>query len=144
MEPTVLRHPFRIVMGEVDVAQIHFTTLFQWMDRGLSEWLALVGYPFTRLLEEGPGVPIVDVGVSIQKRIHLDDVLELTTWMGEVGTTSFRSFHRFTRGDETVASGRLVHVCVDRATRATQPVPAWLRQRAAPAGWEPAVAPTDS
>ena len=124
--PLVHRHQFRIVMGEVDVAQIHFTTLFQWMDRGLSEWLALVGRPFTRLLEEGPGIPIVDVHVAIRERIHLDDMLTLTTWIGQVGTTSFRSRHRFDRHGVVVASGTLVHVCLDRATRIPEPVPEWV------------------
>lgn len=117
-------------MAEVDAAQIHFTALFRWMDRGLSEWLAEVGYPFTRLLEEGPGVPIVDVRCRFLARIHLDDELTLRTWMADVGRTSIRSRHEFRRGEEVVAEGRLVHVCVDRATRATVPVPAWLRAQA--------------
>ena len=56
----VRRATFRVVMSEVDVAQIHFTAVHRWMDRGLSEWLAEVGHPFTRLLEEGPGIPIVE------------------------------------------------------------------------------------
>ena len=48
---------FLVVMSEVDVAQIHFTAVHRWMDRGLSEWLVEVGHPFTRLLEDGPGHP---------------------------------------------------------------------------------------
>lgn len=135
--PHVLHHEFRIVMGEVDVAQIHFTTLFKWMDRGFSEWLAELGRPFTRLLEEGPGIPIVDVHVAIRERIHLDDILTLETWVAAVGNTSFRSRHRFTRHETLVAEGELVHVCVDRESRATQPVPEWVRAVAAEADWKP-------
>lgn len=126
-------------MAEVDVAQIHFTTLFRWMDRGLSEWLASIGRPFTRLLEEGPGIPIVDVHVSIRERIHLDDILVLDTWVSRVGNTSFRSRHRFGRNGVVVADGELVHVCVDRATRATMPVPEWVRAVAAEPEWSPPV-----
>ncbi len=55
---------FLVVMSEVDVAQIHFTAVHRWMDRGLSEWLVEVGHPFTRLLEEGPGIPIVETRCS--------------------------------------------------------------------------------
>ena len=99
MGPHVHTQAFRVVMSEVDASQIHFTAIYRWMDRGLSEWLAEIGRPFTRILAEGPGIPIVDS-------------------------------HRFARGSEVVARGELVHVCVDRATRETVPVPDWLRARA--------------
>jgi acyl-CoA thioester hydrolase len=121
---------FRVVMSEVDLAQIHFTAVHRWMDRGLSEWLAEVGHPFTRLLEEGPGIPIVESRCSFVGRILLDDIIEQRTELGGVGTTSFRSRHIFTRSGETMARGELVHVCVDRETRVTVPVPEWLRDLA--------------
>lgn len=127
MPPHVHQRTFRVVMSEVDVAQIHFTALHRWVDRGLSEWLAEVDHPFTRLLEEGPGVPIVNITTSIGGRILLDDVITQQSWVGVAGNTSFRTRHRFWRGDERMAEAELVHVCVDRETRATQPVPGWLR-----------------
>lgn len=124
----------RIVMAEVDVAQIHFVTFYRWIDRGMSEWLAEVGYPFTRLLVEGPGIPIVDTHLAIRKRVMLDDHITIRTSVGDIGRTSFRSRHRFTRGEEIVAEGELVHVCVERETRATVPVPDWIRAVAEPDG----------
>lgn len=130
MAAYIHRRAFRVVMSEVDVAQIHFTNVFRWMDRGLSEWLAEIGHPFTRVLETGPGIPIVDARCAFVGRILLDDVIDQTTEVGGVGRTSFRSRHVFARDGETVAEGELVHVCVDRGTRATVPVPGWLRERA--------------
>lgn len=120
-------------MSEVDVAQIHFTNAYRWMDRGLSEWLAEVGHPFTRLLEEGPGIPIVDSRCAFLGRIMLDDLIDQRTDVTGVGRTSFRSRHVFEREGELVARGELVHVCVDRQTRQTVPVPDWLRAVADPA-----------
>jgi acyl-CoA thioester hydrolase len=125
----VHRRTFRVVMSEVDVAQIHFTNAFRWMDRGLSEWLAEIGHPFTSVLQTGPGIPIVDARCAFLGRILLDDVIEQATEVGGVGRTSFRSRHVFTRAGETVARGELVHVCVDRETRETVPVPEWLLER---------------
>ncbi|MGE0028156.1 MAG: acyl-CoA thioesterase [Thermoleophilia bacterium] len=130
MAAYIHRRTFRVVMSEVDVAQIHFTNAFRWMDRGLSEWLAEIGHPFTRVLETGPGIPIVDARCAFLGRILLDDVIDQTTEVGGIGRTSFRSRHVFARDGETVAEGELVHVCVDRETRATVPVPEWLRERA--------------
>lgn len=126
----VHRRTFRVVMSEVDVAQIHFTNVFRWMDRGLSEWLAEIGHPFTRILETGPGIPIVDSRCAFLGRIMLDDLIEQRTEVGSVGRTSFRSRHEFLRGGEAMARGELVHVCVDRATREPVSVPGWLRERA--------------
>ena len=132
MAAYIHRRTFRVVMSEVDVAQIHFTNVFRWMDRGLSEWLAEIGHPFTSVLETGPGIPIVDALCAFLGRILLDDVIEQTTEVGGLGRTSFRSRHAFTRDGETVAEGELVHVCVDRETRETVPVPDWLQERAVP------------
>jgi YbgC/YbaW family acyl-CoA thioester hydrolase len=130
MGPHVHTQAFRVVMSEVDASQIHFTAVYRWMDRGLSEWLAEIGHPFTRILETGPGIPVVDSRCSFVGRILLDDVIDQTTEIGGIGRSSFRSRHEFTRSGETMASGELVHVCVDRATRETVPVPGWLRDRA--------------
>lgn len=130
MPAYVHRRSFRVVMSEVDVAQIHFTNAFRWMDRGLSEWLAEIGRPFTSILETGPGIPIVDARCSFLGRILLDDVIDQATEIGGIGRTSFRSRHVFARGDDVVARGEMVHVCVDRDTRQTVPVPGWLREHA--------------
>jgi acyl-CoA thioesterase FadM len=130
--PHVHRETHRVVMSEVDVAQIHFVTFHRWIDRSLTEWLAEVGRPFTRLLVEGPGIPIVDVHLTIHERVMLDDLVTVETTVGGIGRTSFRSRHAFTREGAPVADAEMVHVCVDRATRATLPVPQWLRDVAVP------------
>jgi YbgC/YbaW family acyl-CoA thioester hydrolase len=130
--PHIRRETRRIVMAEVDVSQIHFTAVYRWMDRGLSEWLADVGWPFTRLLSEGVGIPIVDSRCRFDRRILLDDMITIETSVGGIGTTSFRSRHRFLRDDELCAEGELVHVCIERAGRTPVPVPDWIRGAAAP------------
>ena len=132
MAAYIHRRTFQVVMSEVDIAQLHFTNAFRWMDRGVCEWLAEIGHPFMTILETGPGIPIVDARCAFLGRILLDDVIEQTTEVGGIGRTSFRSRHAFMRDGETVAEGELVHVCVDRQTRATVPVPDWLQERAIP------------
>ena len=128
----IRRETRRIVMSEIDVSQIHFTTAYRWMDRGLCEWLADLDWPFTRLLEEGVGIPIVESRCRFLERILLDDMITIETSVGGVGTTSFRSHHRFLRGDELCAEGELVHVCIEREGRTPVPVPAWIRAAATP------------
>jgi acyl-CoA thioesterase FadM len=80
--PHVHTARFPVAMSEVDVAQIHFTAVHRWMDRGLSTWLAEIGHPFTRILETGPGIPIVETRCTFLGRILLDDVIDQRTWAG--------------------------------------------------------------
>ena len=123
------------------MAQIHFTAVHRWMDRGLSEWLAEVGHPFTRLLEEGPGIPIVETRCSFVGRIMLDDVIDQTTEIGGVGRTSFRSRHVFARGGRGDGARRARSTSASTArTREPVPVPDWLREAAVP---DPADVPED-
>jgi YbgC/YbaW family acyl-CoA thioester hydrolase len=132
MPPHVRTETRRIVMSEVDVSQIHYVTVHAWMDRGLCEWLADVGRPFTRLLEEDVGIPVVGTSSRFVERIRLDDLITIRTSVGGIGRTSFRSRHRFLRDDLLVAEGELVHVCIDRRDRRPVPVPGWLREAAEP------------
>jgi len=64
---------------------------------------------------------------SHQRPILLDDLITHRAWIGAAGRSSFRTHHRFTRAGEIMAESELVHVCVDRVTRATLPVPDWVR-----------------
>ena len=131
-EPHIHVETRRIVMSEVDVSQIHFTMAYAWMDRGLCEWVADLGWPFTRLLEEGVGIPIVTSQCRFIQRMLLDDVITIETSAGGVGTTSFRSRHRFMRDGELCAEGELTHVCIERGGRTPVPVPGWIRAAATP------------
>jgi acyl-CoA thioesterase FadM len=60
----------------------------------------------------------------------LDDEIDQATQIGGIGTTAIRTRPGFARGADVVARGEMVHVCVDRDTRQTVPVPDWLRERA--------------
>lgn len=129
--PYLHRIEHQIAMSEVDVAQIHFTTFARLMDRGLSEWLTKIGHSFTWVLEHGPGIPIVNVSLDISERVHLDDVLVVTTSVGGFGRSSFKSRHVFERDGTQVAHGELTHVCLNRETREPIPAPDWLREHSA-------------
>ena len=110
-EGAVLRSTFRVVMGDVDAARLHFGAPARWMDRAPGGWPAEVGHPLSELLRTGLGVPVVDLHCRYLARVDLDDVLDAATWLGAVGTTSFRTRHRFTArrrpGDRRRAGPRL-------------------------------------
>jgi acyl-CoA thioester hydrolase len=74
----------------------------------------------------------VDARCSYLARVRLDEHVTIRSHVSAVGRTSFRVRHEFRRGEELVAEGVMVHVCVDRATRGTLPVPQWLRDHVRP------------
>jgi acyl-CoA thioester hydrolase len=116
-------------MADMDVARLHFSAPARWMDRAFCAWLIEVGQPLSTLLEGGLGVPIVDLRCRFLARVGLDDVLDVTARLAEVGATSFRTRYEFARAGEPIVEGELVHVCVDRATGQPTSAPAWLREQ---------------
>jgi acyl-CoA thioester hydrolase len=124
----------RIAMSDVDVRRIHFSALPRFIDRAMCGWLASAGRPLGALLEANLGIPIVEMRCTYHDRIDLDDVLEVRTEFGGIGTTSFRSRYRFTREGTLVAEGELAHVCIESDSGRTVPVPDWLRALATPDG----------
>jgi acyl-CoA thioesterase FadM len=75
---------------------------------------------------------VVDARCSYMGRVLLDDIITIRTHLSEAGRSSFRVRHEFRRDEDVVAEGVLIHVCVDRGTRATVPVPDWLRAHVRP------------
>ena len=59
-------------------------------------------------------------------------MITIETSVGGIGNTSFRSRHRFLRGEEPCAEGELTHVCIERGERTPVPVPEWIRAAATP------------
>ena len=87
---------------------------------GLSELVGGGGAPVHGgILEEGPGVPIVDSRCRFLGRIMLDDLITLRTEVGGIGRTLlFRTRHTFTRGEEVVARGSCLCLRQPRDARA--------------------------
>ena len=122
-EGAVLPSTFRVFMGDVDAARLHFGAPARWMDRAPGGWPAEVGHPLSELLRTGLGVPVVGLHCRHLARVDLDDVLDAATWLGAVGTTSFRTRHRFPRDGAPVIDSEPVHVCVDRRDGRPTPAP---------------------
>jgi acyl-CoA thioester hydrolase len=123
---------FDVALIDVDPFFIHYTTYTNWMDRGLMGLLRAMGHPLHTLLEEGYGFPVVHCEIDFTAPAMLDDHLRLTTALKELGRTSMTVSYEFVRiepdGRTTpLAHAETVHVCTDRATKRSRPLPDWLR-----------------
>jgi 4-hydroxybenzoyl-CoA thioesterase len=123
----------RLTMGDVDAIQVYAPNYFRWMDQGIHELFAALGHPVSQFLAEGNGTPAVDAGCQYFAPVTLDEVLECTTYVSRVGTSSFDLTHEFRCDGRAVARGSMTHVWIEirDGVQFAVPVPGWLREAAA-------------
>ena len=129
----VTRTSYEVGMIDVDLVQIHFASYYRWMDLAYGRLLVDLGHPLASILRAGHGTPIVNSACNYRTPVGLGDVVDVATWIENVGRTSFAVHHEFSREGQPVAVGETKHVwlsMLDGQTSAV-PVPAWLADAAA-------------
>ena len=135
---TTVHRAHRLTMGDVDAVQVYAPNYFRWMDQGLHDLLVALGHPLRELFAAGFGTPAVHAQCSYASPIGLDDVLEWTTRISRVGTSSFDVTHDFRCAGRHVAQGVMTHVWVEtRGGQRPARAPDWLREAVTPAAPEP-------
>jgi acyl-CoA thioester hydrolase len=126
-------HRLRVRYHECDPQGIVFNANhFTYFDVALTElWRAAFG-SYGEMVAGGTDVQVVDASASFRAPARFDDELDLSMEIVALGTTSITSAFEERRDGELLVTGRLVHVCVDAATHAKQPIPADMRDRLAP------------
>ncbi|MEW6475481.1 MAG: acyl-CoA thioesterase [Actinomycetota bacterium] len=110
---------FRVPLGDVDAARIHFSSVFDYADRANAELFHQLGLPLTAMLRCGFGLPVVQANSSYVRSFGLDDVIRVTSRVAEVRDRSITVDHRITRLQDgaELANVTIVHVCVDEDGR---------------------------
>jgi 4-hydroxybenzoyl-CoA thioesterase len=117
----------RVLMIDVDLVQVNFSRFFDWMDRGYNELLHCLGRPLSQIVTSGYATPVVDAQCNYRRPVTLDDEITTTSWVSEVGRTSYVVTHRFDDARGTFAVGRCTHVWVSLGERQqAEAVPDWL------------------
>jgi acyl-CoA thioester hydrolase len=126
-------HRLRVRYHECDPQGIVFNAIhFAYFDVVLTElWRAAFG-SYGAMVAAGVDVQVVDASASFRAPARFDDELDLEMTIVRLGNSSITSAIDERRDGELLVSGRLVHVCVDAATHAKQPVPEFMRERLAP------------
>ncbi len=84
--------------------------------------------------ELGIWLPRVHLECDFHRIAQLDDILEVSVWVGRFGTKSMRlNFEVRRKGnEELVATAHFVLAAVNQQTFETVPIPAELREKLAP------------
>jgi acyl-CoA thioester hydrolase len=127
-------YPLKVRYAETDAqGHVFFGNYYTYFDEGLVEYLRKLGYTYQDLLDEGMDILYVESHCRHYAPAHFDDLLNVHTRLGQIGKSSLTfEFSIYKQpSDQLVATGHIVAVNVDQATRRPVPVPEALRRAVA-------------
>lgn len=126
----------RVRWGDVDAARIIFYGAYiRFFEIAETELFRAVGLPYGRMFDElDVWLPRAHLECDFRQAAQLDDLLEVSVYVGRIGTKSLRlNFEVRRNGDPSiVAEAHFVLVAVRRNTFDSVPVPDELKRRLAP------------
>ncbi|HYO63948.1 MAG TPA: thioesterase family protein [Pyrinomonadaceae bacterium] len=126
----------RVRWGDVDAARIIFYGAYiRFFEFAETELFRAVNLPYGVMFDElDIWLPRAHLECDFKRAAQLDDLLEVSVYVGRVGTKSLRlDFEVRRKGeDEPVAVAHFVLVAVRRHTFESVPVPEMLKERLAP------------
>jgi len=126
----------RVRWGDVDAARIIFYGAYiRFFEIAETELFREVGLAYGKIFDETDvWLPRVHLECDFHNAARLDDLLEVSVYVGRIGNSSMRlNFEVRRKGEETlVATAHFVLAAVNRNTFSKVPVPQDLRDRLAP------------
>ena len=75
----------RVIYADTDAMGIvYHTNYIKWFECGRNEYLRQIGYPYSRLEEEGVWLPVAAVNCEYKAPAKYDDILLIQTSVGEL------------------------------------------------------------
>jgi YbgC/YbaW family acyl-CoA thioester hydrolase len=126
----------RVRWGDVDAARIIFYGAYiRFFEFAETELFRAVGLPYSVMFDElDIWLPRAHLECDFRRAAQLDDLLEVSVFVGRIGTKSLRLDFEVRRKGETelTASAHFVLVAVRRNTFESVLVPDEIRERLAP------------
>src|SRR4026209_2672773 len=126
----------RVRWGDVDAARIIFYGAYiHFFEFAETELFRAVGLQYGVMFDELKiWLPRVHLECDFKRAARLDDLLEVSVYVGRFGTKSMRLDFEVRRNgeDELIATAHFVLAAVNQDTFETVPIPTELRERLAP------------
>lgn len=126
----------RVRWGDVDAARIIFYGAYiRFFEIAETELFRAVGLAYGEIFDGlDIWLPRVHLECDFRRAATLDDLLEVSVYVGKIGTTSMRLNFEVRRNgeEEIVAEAHFVMAAVKRDTFETVPIPQQLREVLAP------------
>lgn len=117
--------------GDVDAARIIFYGAYiRFFEIAETELFRAVGMPYGEVFDGlGVWLPRVHLECDFHRVARLDDLLEVSVFVGKFGNRSMRLNFEVRRGEELVATAHFVLAAVHQHTFETVAIPVELRER---------------
>jgi acyl-CoA thioester hydrolase len=117
----------RVRYKDTDCMRVaYYGNYLTWFEVGRVEYLRQAGTTIAEV-DRTVHMPVVEAHVRYLRPARLDELLEVSCWIGERKRASFRFDYAIAGpGGELVATGHTLHACLDAATGKVIGVPAWL------------------
>ena len=107
----------RVLYADTDaMAIVYHTNYIKWFEAGRNELLRSLGYPYTRLEDQGFLLPLTECYCSFLTPAVYDDLLEIEASIGELKAATIRLDYQIFRKStgELLAKGFTRHAVTDR------------------------------
>jgi acyl-CoA thioester hydrolase len=123
--------PVRVYYQDTDAGGVvYHSNYVNFMERARTEWLRTFGYSNTSMMKElGVMFVVRSMKLDYLRPAQLDDLLEVTAVIKEVGRSRVTLTQTVTRGEELMTEGEVHLVCVDVHTFKPVSVPEILRKQ---------------
>ncbi|RUR38434.1 tol-pal system-associated acyl-CoA thioesterase [Vreelandella populi] len=106
--------PIRVYMEDTDAGGIvYYVNYLKFMERARSEWLRAQGLDQQTLLDEGTQLVVYRLACHYAKPARLDEALEVTASITDVGRCRVTFEQRVQRGKELLCSATVEIACLD-------------------------------
>jgi acyl-CoA thioester hydrolase len=99
---------------------VYHATFFRWFETGRAEYMRRRGVPYSEVEKNGIGLPVVEAHAVYLKPARYDDLLEINTWIGDLGRAQVRIEYAICRDGVELVRGFTRHAAVDRRGRPTR------------------------
>lgn len=130
-EPRIFSWPVRVYFQDTDAGGVvYHASYVNFMERARTEWLRTQGYSNAGLMKEfGVLFVVRSMKLDYLKPALLDDMLEVTATIKEVGRSRLNMLQTVRRDDELLTEGEVHLVCVSRESFKPVSVPEALRSQ---------------
>ncbi len=120
------RLKMRIYIEDTDAGGIvYYVNYLKFMERARTEFMRTLGFGKTALWDELMFV-VVSVEVEYKQSAMLDDEIEVTSNITNIGGAALQFEQKIFRDDELLCSGSIKVGCIKRATRKPVRMPSYL------------------
>ena len=108
---------YRVIYGDTDqMGVVYYANYLRWFERGRSEFLRQIGFPYGDVEAAGYHFPVAEVHCRYAQSARYDDIVEIATTLVDLNRVYLSFEYKISRQADqlTLATGSTKHACIDR------------------------------